>query len=135
MNKLEELPLHAASREGNVDIVRFYINRLSQEVDIDTPMCDGWTAFFFAAVNGYVLTVEALKIQGHCNVNALDKFKRTALHWVARYNNYTMTKKLLELGVNHKKADMESHTAFDLARLHHNLKIAELINKWHNQSL
>jgi len=50
-------------------------------------MCDGWTAFFFAAVNSYVLTVEALKSQGHCNVNAFDKFKRTALHWVARYNN------------------------------------------------
>ena len=62
-------------------------------------MMDGWTPFIYSAVNGYLLTVELLATEGDCNINAVDKFNRTALHWVARYDNKAMVKKLLELGI------------------------------------
>lgn len=50
-------------------------------------MVDGWTPFIFACVNGYMLTADTLAKEGLCNINIVDKFKRSALHWVARYNN------------------------------------------------
>jgi ankyrin repeat protein len=91
-----------AAREGKVDIIRYYIEKLRYEVDIDTPMADGWTAFFYASVNGYLLSVDTLVKDGKCNINAIDKFDRTALHWVARYNNKQMVKKLLDLVINYE---------------------------------
>jgi ankyrin repeat protein len=70
-------------------------------------MMDGWTPFIYAAVNGYLITVEMLHKEGNCNINDYDKFQRTALHWAARYNNRQMVRKLLDIGVNFKLRDVE----------------------------
>ena len=113
-----------ASREGKVDIIRFYIDNLRDLVDIDCKMMDGWTPFFYAAVNGYLISVEILAKEGHCNVNALDRFNRTSLHWAARYNNNAMVKKLLELGVNHEVRDKDKQSVFELAKEHSNYEVA-----------
>jgi ankyrin repeat protein len=78
-------------------------------------MLDGWTPLMYAATNGYLLTTEMMVNEGCCDINAQDKFKRTALHWVARYNNNKMVDKLLKLGINQEIKDSEGHTAYDLA--------------------
>ena len=64
---------------------------------IDVPMADGWTPFLYAAVNGYPSIVDLLgapllldssrRKQDSVilsNVNATDRFKRNALHWLIR---------------------------------------------------
>ena len=64
-------------------------------------MMDGWSALFYATANGYIFSVEVLVKEGHCNINHLDKYLRTALHWACRYNNKEMVEKLVFLGINY----------------------------------
>jgi ankyrin repeat protein len=100
---------------------------LRAKVSVDCKMIDGWTPFFYAAVNGYLVSVDTLANQGHCNINSMDKFHRTALHWVARYNNKSMVKKLLDLGLNYEIQDTEKLTAYDLAKDHGNYEVAQIL--------
>lgn len=64
-------------------------------MNIDAPMIDGWTPLFYAAINGYPTIVQLLAApyknehtrvieKSLCNINAVDKFHRNALHWVVR---------------------------------------------------
>jgi len=99
LNYADEIPLHLAAREGKLELIRYYMESLQDLVNIDTAMADGWTPLIYAAVNGYTLTVQMLVLEGKANLNAVDRFSRSALHWVARYNNKQMVKKLLELGI------------------------------------
>lgn len=85
---------------------------------------DGWSALFYAAINGYLISVEILVKEGHCDINHRDNYKRTALHWVVRYNNKSMVKKLLDLGINFGVQDTEDMTAYDIAKLHSNYDVA-----------
>ncbi len=48
-------------------------------------------------------------------MHVLDRFKRNACHWASRFNNEIMVKKLLELGVDPNKADVESQSCRNLA--------------------
>lgn len=108
--------MHVAAREGKVDLIRYIIDNHRGKFEIDCRMMDQWTPFFYAAVNGYLITVEVLARHGKCNVNALDKLNRTALHWAARYNNRPMVKLLLDLGVLAETKDFEDLTAYELAK-------------------
>ncbi len=97
--KADETPMHVAAREGKVDLIRFLLNNHKKQIDIEAKMMDGWTPVFYAAVNGYLITVELLVKEGRCELNAVDRFERTVLHWAARYNNKPMVKLLLDLGI------------------------------------
>jgi len=44
----------------------------------------------YAAINGFTNSVEFLAHVAKVNVNASDNYKRTALHWCARYRNPAM---------------------------------------------
>ena len=66
------MPIHLAAREGKLDIIRFHIEH--EDFEIDQIMMDGWTPFFYAAVNGYLLSAEMLAKDGNCDINILDKF-------------------------------------------------------------
>ena len=73
MNYAEETPLHVAAREGKIDIIKYYQNELKGQFNLNLRMLDGWTPFMYAAVNGYLLTVELLAEYGS-DVNTRDKF-------------------------------------------------------------
>ena len=90
-------------------------------------MIDGWTPFLYSAVNGYLISVEVLHKEGHCNINEVDKFNRTALHWSARYNNRQMVRKLLDIGIDYELVDVEGLTAFDLAKANGNYEVGNMI--------
>jgi ankyrin repeat protein len=42
------------------------------------------------------------------NLNTQDRFKRTPLHWAARFGNEKVALLLLQLGADHKLVDGES---------------------------
>ena len=114
--KADETPLHVAAREGKVDLIKFLLTNHKKLIDIECKMMDGWTPVFYAAVNGYLITVETLVKDGWCELNAVDRFERTVLHWAARYNNKPMVKLLLDLGTHFDKRDCEGLTASDLSK-------------------
>ena len=76
---------------------------------------DGWTAFSFAAINGMLATVDYLASVPQVNVHNYDRFKRSALHWASRHNNYLMVQKLLDLGIDYAAKDIESQNCRNLA--------------------
>lgn len=108
-------------------MLKHFIDNVKDKMDVNCKMADGWTPFIYAAVNGYLLSVELLYKQGGCHINEVDKFNRTALHWVARYNNKQMVRKLLDIGVLHGSVDIEGLTAYDLAKQYNNYEIAQMI--------
>lgn len=120
--------MHVAAREGKVEVVRIYVNQLiSKTFSVDTPMDDGWTAFMYSAVNGYLITTELLAKEGKCDINKVDRFGRTALHWVSKYNNKDMVKKLISLGINTFIKDREDQTAMDCAKLNSLYDISSML--------
>eukprot|EP00347_Sterkiella_histriomuscorum_P012762 403367319 len=129
VNHADEQPIHVAAREGKVDMIRHIIENHRALISVDCVMSDNWTPFFYSAVNGYLITVEVLAKEYNCNINHLDKFNRSALHWAARYNNRAMVKKLLDLGINIELKDMEELTAFELAKQHGGYEVAQLIGQ------
>mgnify|MGYP002371326342 CR=1 FL=1 len=77
-NYASETPFHVAAREGKVEILKIFLDTYSFAIDL--TMIDGWTALHYAALNGYTRTIEFLVERG-ANIDSLDKFKRTPLHW------------------------------------------------------
>ena len=93
----------------------------------ETRNKDDWTAFTFAAMNGFVNIVEFLVTQCQVNINHVDRFKRTALHWSARFNNDIMMERLLKLEIDHTKQDIEGQTCKDLAKAYRCIEAISLI--------
>lgn len=123
-----ETPFHIAAREGKMEILQFYLGNF--DIEIDHKMSDGWTAFHYSAFNGYTTTMEYLVTNG-ANVNMTDKFKRTALHWAARFDNKLAVEKLLKLKINYQAQDVEGNTAFDIGRNKKFYEVTCLINDFH----
>ena len=99
-----------AAREGNLACVKFILETYVPKddkttstrnvVNLDARSKDEWTALMFSACNGYLLTTEWLAKNYKCNINAHDRFKRTALHWCGRYNEELMCRLLMELEID-----------------------------------
>ena len=87
-------------------------------LDVGIRSKDGWTAFMYAAVNGFLNTTEYLAVQCKSEVNVVDKMKRSALHWAARFDNPKMVSLLLKLKVDKKALDIDKMTPKDLAKAH-----------------
>jgi len=108
INYAEETPFIIAAREGRVNLIKFMMDKYgANRINPEAKTLDGWTAFSYAAQNGFLNTVEYLAIHVRVNVHTADRFKRTALHWAARYDNVHMIKKLLNLDLNYVQMDGE----------------------------
>lgn len=99
--------MHAA-REGQLQMVRFIWDNYKEKVNMELRNADGWSAFMYAACNGYLNTCEYMHQTMDVNIDAEDKFKRTALHWAARFNNPKVTQMLLEFNANFNALDVEN---------------------------
>ena len=75
-------------------------SRYKNQFDPDKKTLDGWTAFIYASINGFLNTIRYLSTQ-QVNIHVHDRTKRTALHWAARFNNIQVVELLLELNLNH----------------------------------
>ena len=128
LNYADETPLHLAAREGKILMVEYYISNLADRVHLDGTMIDGWSAFMYAAINGYILTVDILH-KAKVNIDRQDKFGRTALHWAARYANKPMAKKLCDIGCDKDIRELEGFTASELAKHYQHYEVATIITQ------
>ena len=91
LNYAEETPFILAAREGRLRFIEFMIDKYSLSIfNPDHRSLDGWTAMTYAAVNGFTNTVDYLGNTVKVNMHTTDRFKRTAIHWAARYDNVPM---------------------------------------------
>ena len=94
-----------------------YYDEWPNQFNPDARSLDGWTAFNYACINGFLNTIEFLA-EKRVNIHTSDRIKRTALHWACRFNNPKVVQVLLRLNLNLESADKESQKPMDLARIH-----------------
>ena len=117
VNYAKETPLILAAREGRLLFIQFMYDKYSLSIfNPDHRTLDGWTALTYASINGFTNTVEFLAETIKVNLHTSDRFKRTAVHWAARYNNVSMFQLLLRLGLNHQALDIEAMSPMELAK-------------------
>lgn len=59
-NSLDETPFITAAREGRLNVIKLFFERYKGQFDPDSKTKDGWTAFFYACLNGYINTIQFL---------------------------------------------------------------------------
>jgi len=108
-NDAGETPFMIACREGRLDLIKHLNGRYeSTLIYPEAESLDRWTGLSYACSNGFLNTIEYLVIIMQMNLNAQDRFKRTPLHWAARFGNEKVALLLLQLGADYKLVDGES---------------------------
>ena len=90
--------------------------KVKNQLNVDAVNRDGWSAVFFASINGWASITKYLINERNASMDIEDTWKRTPLHWVGRFNNEIMFKELLELGYNANFKDCEGQSVLDLCK-------------------
>uniref|UniRef100_A0A4W3GEJ5 Neurogenic locus notch homolog protein 1 n=1 Tax=Callorhinchus milii TaxID=7868 RepID=A0A4W3GEJ5_CALMI len=105
-------PLHAAVAADAQGVFQILIR--NRATDLDARMHDGTTPLILAARLAVEGMVEEL-VNCHADVNAVDDFGKSALHWAAAVNNVEATAVLLKNGANKDMQDNKEETPLFLA--------------------
>uniref|UniRef100_A0AAR2IKU9 Neurogenic locus notch homolog protein 1 n=1 Tax=Pygocentrus nattereri TaxID=42514 RepID=A0AAR2IKU9_PYGNA len=105
-------PLHAAVAADAQGVFQILIR--NRATDLDARMHDGTTPLILAARLAVEGMVEEL-INCHADVNAIDDFGKSALHWAAAVNNVEAAVVLLKNGANKDMQNNKEETPLFLA--------------------
>uniref|UniRef100_A0A8C9W046 Neurogenic locus notch homolog protein 1 n=1 Tax=Scleropages formosus TaxID=113540 RepID=A0A8C9W046_SCLFO len=105
-------PLHAAVAADAQGVFQILIR--NRATDLDARMHDGTTPLILAARLAVEGMVEEL-INSHADVNAVDDFGKSALHWAAAVNNLDAAVVLLKNGANKDMQNNKEETPLFLA--------------------
>uniref|UniRef100_A0AAY4DVP4 Neurogenic locus notch homolog protein 1 n=1 Tax=Denticeps clupeoides TaxID=299321 RepID=A0AAY4DVP4_9TELE len=105
-------PLHAAVAADAQGVFQILIR--NRATDLDARMHDGTTPLILAARLAVEGMVEEL-INCHADVNAIDDFGKSALHWAAAVNNVDAALVLLKNGANKDMQNNKEETPLFLA--------------------
>lgn len=105
-------PLHAAVAADAQGVFQILIR--NRATDLDARMHDGTTPLILAARLAVEGMVEEL-INCHADVNAIDDFGKSALHWAAAVNNVEAALVLLKNGANKDMQNNKEETPLFLA--------------------
>uniref|UniRef100_A0A8C7Y4R1 Neurogenic locus notch homolog protein 1 n=1 Tax=Oryzias sinensis TaxID=183150 RepID=A0A8C7Y4R1_9TELE len=105
-------PLHAAVAADAQGVFQILIR--NRATDLDARMHDGTTPLILAARLAAEGMVEEL-INCHADVNAIDDFGKSALHWAAAVNNVEAAMVLLKNGANKDMQNNKEETPLFLA--------------------
>ncbi len=99
-----ELPYHYACKEGALNIVTLYVQEI--KASVDTKTADGWTGLFYATFNNQIPVTQYL-VSKKANINLLDKYVRSPLHWAAKFGFVEILKRLVGAGGDIDAKDRE----------------------------
>ena len=109
-DKQQATPLHAAVRQGKVDIVKYLIQ--SSNIDINAADSKGNIPLHYACMEGYE-DIAILLISCAADVNASNKDKMSPLHCAARAGKATICQLLIQ-----EKADINMKERRSFTPLH-----------------
>ena len=112
-DKIEDTPIHIASKFGHLRIVQYLIEK--QNVDIDIKGNEGRTPLHYASLKGYLPIVEYLLSKG-ANIEAKDSYygQWTPLHYASNFNKINIVKYLISKGADKNAKDYRNRTPSDL---------------------
>ncbi|CAB1319564.1 unnamed protein product [Coregonus sp. 'balchen'] len=111
-DNMGKTPLHAAVAADAQGVFQILIR--NRATDLDARMHDGTTPLILAARLAVEGMVEEL-INCHADVNAIDDFGKSALHWAAAVNNVEAATVLLKNGANKDMQNNKEETPLFLA--------------------
>uniref|UniRef100_A0A674DL31 Neurogenic locus notch homolog protein 1 n=1 Tax=Salmo trutta TaxID=8032 RepID=A0A674DL31_SALTR len=111
-DNMGKTPLHAAVAADAQGVFQILIR--NRATDLDARMHDGTTPLTLAARLAVEGMVEEL-INCHADVNAIDDFGKSALHWAAAVNNVEAATVLLKNGANKDMQNNKEETPLFLA--------------------
>lgn len=124
LDQMDRTPLHKACQKGNVDFVKFLLEK-GAKVDLYDDY-ERETALHFASENGHFECVELLLKSG-AEVNETDKVDRTALHWACEGGHLECVELLLNSKAQIDLKDNQDKTALNLASEKGNEKVVKLL--------
>lgn len=121
-------PLHSASSNGHLDVVKLLIEKGADPKDINK---DGWTSLHAAAQNGRLRVVkyfiDDLKNEKSIDVNITDKKGDTPLHTAAFHGKLDVVEFLLKRKANINAVDILGATPLFSAALDNNRKVFKFL--------
>lgn len=104
------LPLHSASKKGDVDTVR---RLLVEGASVNATLANGWTALGLAAANNQLEVVKVLLDHG-ADPNIRFQYGDTALMWAAYTRHLGVVETLLARGADGSMRDRYDNNLFSL---------------------
>jgi ankyrin repeat protein len=89
-----ETALHAASRNGHLETVKFLVQQ--GNANVEATMCSGSTPLHLASRNGHLRIVQFLVEQRKANLEATDFFGRTPFHVACEDGHLEIVRFLLQ---------------------------------------
>ena len=133
-NHADETPFIIAAKEGRCNIIELYIEEYSTNPEhkfyINHKQKDGWTALLYASMNGFAHLCEYLVKKGKADINHIDKFRRTSLHWACRFDSCKVAEVLLNLKASVAIKDIENMSPKELALKYSNREVASIVDHY-----
>lgn len=133
-NPRNQSPLHAAAKNGHVDLLKILLTNLTADGAALTSAIDArdflnMSPLHEAVIYGNSEVVELLLNNG-ANVNAVDLFGQQPLHHAARHGLSNIVQLLLQRGADARARDAQNMTAREKAEEHKFSQVTELIDSF-----
>lgn len=122
-NPRGKTPLLQAAAAGN-DIVADMLIQAGANVNVRDE--EGSTPLILATIAGNAKTVRHL-IEKNADPHALNAHDRTALMWAAALGRREIAQMLIRSGADSEQHNQTGQTAYDIARMHENFSLAEIL--------
>ena len=116
-------PLHLASQEGHLDIVRFLIEH---DANMAAQDQDGWTPLHVVSQSDH-LDVARFLVEHVANAEAQDRCGRTPLHLASQRGRLDVARSFVENGANAEAQDWRGRTPLHLASQRGRLGVARFL--------
>lgn len=129
----DQTALHYAAFYGHLEVVQFLVEN---GVPLDAPDKFGRLAHCSAAINGHLDVVTYLleECQSPIDINAVDEYGGTCLHWAASKGRKEVIQYLCMKGIDIHITSYDNKTAYQIAKDKHKQKCVQFLKCWYETS-
>ncbi|KAF1790925.1 hypothetical protein JG687_00001906 [Phytophthora cactorum] len=129
----DQTALHYAAFYGHLEVVQFLVEN---GVPLDAPDKFGRLAHCSAAINGHLDVVTYLleECPGPIDINAVDEYGGTCLHWAASKGRKEVIQYLCMKGIDIHITSYDNKTAYQIAKDKHKQKCVQFLKNWYETS-
>ncbi|KAL4170351.1 hypothetical protein KRP22_011253 [Phytophthora ramorum] len=129
----DQTALHYAAFYGHLEVVQFLVEN---GVPLDAPDKFGRLAHCSAAINGHLDVVTYLleECPSPIDINAVDEYGGTCLHWASSKGRKEVIQYLCMKGIDIHITSYDNKTAYQLAKDKHKQKCVQFLKNWYETS-